>query len=168
MFISRINFLFFSLTNLVFTEENTYWCGFKNNHKTHIKSKQNMALKALRKTVCTWKPSDAMLNTACFVVWCDNMDASVQFSHSVMSNSLRSHELQHARTPCPSPTPRIYPNPMSTESMMLSNHLILCLPFSSCPQSFPASWSFQMNQLFILGGQSIGVSGSTSVLAMNT
>ena len=82
LFISRINFLFFSLTNLVFTEENTYWCGFKNHPKTHIKSKQNMALKALRKTVCTRKPSDAVLNSACFVVWCDNMDvhSSVQFS----------------------------------------------------------------------------------------
>ena len=58
--------------------------------------------------------------------------------------------------------------PMSTESVMPSNHLILCRPFSSCPQSFPASGSFQMSQLFASGGQSIGVSASTSVLPMNT
>ena len=101
-----------------------------------------MALKALRKTVCTWKPSDAMLNTACFVVWCDKMDASVQFSHSVMSNSLRPHEPQHARTPCPSPTPRVYPNPMSTESIMPSNHLILCRPLLLLPSIFPSIMVF--------------------------
>ena len=57
---------------------------------------------------------------------------------------------------------------MSIESVMPSNHLILCCPFSSCPQSFPASGSFQMSQLFASGGQSIGVSASTSVLPMNT
>ena len=60
------------------------------------------------------------------------------------------------------------PKPMSIESMMPSNHLILCRPFSSCPQSFPASGSFPMSQLFASGGQSIGVSASTSVLPMNT
>ena len=60
------------------------------------------------------------------------------------------------------------PKPMSIELVMLSNHLILCRPFSSCPQSFPASGSFQMSQLFAWGGQSIGVSASASVLPMNT
>ena len=60
------------------------------------------------------------------------------------------------------------PKPMSIELMMPSNHLILCIPFSSCPQSFPASGSFQMSQLFASGGQGIGVSASTSVLPMNT
>ena len=88
---------------------------------------------------------------------------SVQFSCSVMSNSLRPHGLQHSRPPCPSPTPGVYSN-SSIESVMPSNHLILCHPL----QSFPASGSFQMSQFFASGGQSIGVSASTSVLPMNT
>ena len=93
---------------------------------------------------------------------------SVQFSRSVASDSLRPHESQHARPPCPSPTPGVYPN-----SCPLSRwcHLtISCsvIPFSSCPQSFPASDSFQMCQLFASGGQRTGVSALTSVLPMNT
>ena len=68
-------------------------------------------------------------------------DWPVQFSCSVMSDSLRPHESQHARPPCPSPTPRVH-WVMSIESVMPSSHLILCRPFSSCPQSLPASESF--------------------------
>ena len=93
---------------------------------------------------------------------------SVQFSLSVMSDSLRPNELQHARPPCPSPTPGVYPNPCPLSRwwhLTISSSLI---PFSSCPQSFPASGSFPMSQLFASGGQSIGVSASTSVLPMNT
>ena len=93
--------------------------------------------------------------------------SSVQFSHSVMSNSLRSHELQHARLPCPSPTPGAYSNLMSIESVIPSNRLILCHPLSSRLQSFPASGSFPMCQLFAWGGQSIGTSASASILPMN-
>ena len=89
---------------------------------------------------------------------------SVQFSCSVVSDSLQPLEPQHARPPCPSPTPKL----MSIESVMPFNHLILCFPFSSCPQSLPASGSFQMSQLFTWGGQSTGVSASASVLPMNT
>ena len=94
--------------------------------------------------------------------------SSVQFSRSVTSNSLQSSELQHARHPCPSPTSGVHP-----ESCLLSQwcHPTISssvVPFSSCPQSFPASGSFQMSQLFTSGGQSIGVSASTSVLPMNT
>ena len=70
-----------------------------------------------------------------------------QFSCLVLSDSLRPHEPQQARTSCPSPTPRVYPNFMSTESVMPSNHLILCHPL----QSFPASGSFQMSHLFASG-----------------
>ena len=91
---------------------------------------------------------------------------SVQFSLSVMSNSLRPHGLQHTRPPCPSPIPGAYSN-SSIESVMPSNHLFPCHPFSSCLQSFPASGSFPMNQFFTSGGQSIGVSASPSVLLMN-
>ena len=89
---------------------------------------------------------------------------TVQFSHSVVSDSVTLW-LQHARSPCPSPTPRIYSKLVSIELVMPSNHLILCHPL--CPQSFPASGSFQMSQLFASGGQSIGVSASTSLLPMN-
>ena len=93
---------------------------------------------------------------------------SVQFSHSVMSDSLWSHGLQHARLPCPSPTPGAYSN--SCPSSQWCHPTISCsvIPFSSCPQSLPASGSFPMSQFFASGGQSIGVSASASVLPMNT
>ena len=99
---------------------------------------------------------------------CILIPSSVQFSHSVMSDSLWPHWLQHARPPCPSPTPGVYPNscPLSRWCHAIISSSVV--PFSSCPQSFPASGSFQMSQLFALGGQSIGVSASTSVLLMST
>ena len=92
---------------------------------------------------------------------------SVQFS-SVMSDSLQPHELQHARPPCPSPTPGVNPNSCPLRWWCHLTISISVFPFSSCPQSFPASGSFQMSQLFTSGGQSIGVSASTPVLPMNT
>ena len=91
----------------------------------------------------------------------------VQFSRSVVSDSLWHHEPQHARPPCPSPTPRVYPNPCPSwwcHSTCSSS----VIPFSPCPQSFLASRSFPMSQLFTSGGQNIGVSASTSVLPVNT
>ena len=94
--------------------------------------------------------------------------SSVQFSYSVMSDPLRSHELQHARPPCPSPTPGVHPNPCPSSQWYHPATSPSVIPFSSCPQSFPASGSFQMSQLFASGGQSIGASASTSVLPMNT
>ena len=96
------------------------------------------------------------------------MVSSVQVSHSVMSNSLRSHDPQHARPSCPSPTPRVHPNPCPLSRGCHPTISSSVVPFSSCPQSFPASGSFQTSQLFASGGQSIGVSASTSVLPMNT
>ena len=93
--------------------------------------------------------------------------SSVQFSHSVMSSSLWPHRLQHARPPCPSPTPRVYPNSCPLSRWCHPTISSSVIPFSSCPQSSPASGSFQMGQLFASGGQSIGVSASTSVLPMN-
>ena len=94
--------------------------------------------------------------------------SSIQFSCTVMSDSLWPHEPQHTRPPSPSPAPRVYPNPCPLNrwcNLTISSSVI---PFSSCPQSFPASGSLQMSQLFASGGQSIGVSASTSVLPMNT
>ena len=94
--------------------------------------------------------------------------SSVQFSHSVVSNSLRPHEPQHTRPPCPSPTPRVQPNSCPLSGWCHPTISSSVVPFSSCPQSFPASGSFQMSQPFTTGGQSIGVSASASVLPMNT
>ena len=89
--------------------------------------------------------------------------SSVQFTHSVISDSLWPHEPQHARPPCPLPTPGVYPN-----SVMPSNHLILYCPLLLLPSIFPNIRSFQMSQLFTSGDKNIGVSASTSVLPMNT
>ena len=97
-----------------------------------------------------------------------NMLSSVQFSHSVVSDSLWTHEPQHARPPCPSTTPRVYPNSCPLSWWCYPTISSSAIPFSSCPQSFPASGSFQMIQLFTSGGQSIGVSPSTPVLPINT
>ena len=85
-----------------------------------------------------------------------------------MSDFLPPHELQHARPPCPSPTSRVHPNPCPSSQWCNPTISSSVIPFSSCPQSFPASGSFQMSQLFTSGGQSIRVSASTSVLPMNT
>ena len=91
-----------------------------------------------------------------------------QFNHSVMSDSLQPHELQHTRPPCPSPTPGVHPNPCPSSRWCHPAISSSVVPFSSCPQSFPASGSFQMSQLFASGGQSIGISASTSILPLNT
>ena len=94
--------------------------------------------------------------------------SSVQFSLSVVSDSLRPHEPQHARPPCPSPIPGVHPNPCPLSLWCHLTILSSVIPFSSCLQSFPAAGSFQMSQLFTSGGQSIRVSASSSVLPMNT
>ena len=93
--------------------------------------------------------------------------SSVQFSCSVMSDSLPSHGLQHARPPCPSPTPGVYSNSCPSRRWCLPTISPSVVPFSSCLQSFPASGSFPMSQFFTSGGQRIGVSASVSVLPMN-
>ena len=93
---------------------------------------------------------------------------SVQFSLSVVSDSLQTQESQHCRPPCPSPTPRVHSNSCPSSQWCHPAISSSVVPFSSCPQSFPASGSFQMSQLFTSGGQSIGVSASASVLPMNT
>ena len=94
--------------------------------------------------------------------------SSVHFSHSIVSDSLWTHESQHARPPCPSPTPGVYPNSCLSSQWCHPAISSSVVPFSSCPQSLPASKSFPMGQLFASGGQSIGVSTSASVLPMNT
>ena len=93
--------------------------------------------------------------------------SSVQFSHSVVSNSMQPHELHHARPPCPSPTLGVHPNPCPLSQRCHPTISSSVVPSFSCPQSFPASESFQMSQLFTSGGQSIGDSASASVLPKN-
>ena len=88
--------------------------------------------------------------------------SSVQFSHSVTSDSLRPHESQHARPPCPSPTPRVHSNSRPSNQWCHPAISSSVVPFSSCPQCLPAAESFPVSQLFSWGGQSTGVSASTS------
>ena len=97
-----------------------------------------------------------------------NSFSSAQFSLSVMSDSLWPHEPQHTRPPCPSPTPGVRPNSRPSSRWCHPAISSSAVPFSSCPQSLPASESFPMSQLFIWGGQSIGVSALASVLPKNT
>ena len=89
------------------------------------------------------------------------------FTASVVSDSLRSHGLQHARLPCPSPSPGLCSNSCTLSQWCHPIVLTSVAPFSSCPQSFPASGSFPTSQLFASGSQSIGASGSASILPMN-
>ena len=91
----------------------------------------------------------------------------IQFSRSVVSDSLWPHGPQHTRPPCPSPTPRVYSNSCPLSRWYYPTISSSVIPFSSCLQSFPASGSFQMSQFFTSGGQNIGAPSSTSVLPMN-
>ena len=103
-----------------------------------------------------------MLNKCCHC-W----HSSVQFSCSVVSGSLWPHELQHARPPCPSPTPGVHSNPCPVSRWYHPAISSSVIPFSSCPQAFLASGSFRMSQLFASGGQSIRASASALVLPMS-
>ena len=103
-------------------------------------------------------------NVSCLWV----LNDSVQFSHSVGPDSLRPHELQHARPPCPSPTPGVYSNSSPSSRWCHPAISSSVIPFSSCPQSLQESGSFPTSQLFAWGGQSIGVSALGWVLPMNT
>ena len=98
----------------------------------------------------------------------NNSFSSFLFSHSVVSDSLRPHEPQHARPPCPSPATGVPPNSCAPSRWCHPTISSSVVPFSFCPQSFPASGSFPMSQLFASGGQSVGVSALASVLPMNT
>ena len=102
--------------------------------------------------------------------WKESYDqsSSVQFSRTVMSDSLQPHESQHAGPPCPSPIPAVHPNPCPLSWWCHPITSSSVVPFSSFPQSFSASGSFQMSQLFASGSQNIGVSASTTILPMKT
>ena len=98
---------------------------------------------------------------------CNFYLSSVQFTHSVVSDSLQPHGLQYARLPCPSPTPKACSDSCPSSRWCHPTISSSVIPFSSCLQSFPASGSFLVSQFFATGGQSFGVSASTSVLPMN-
>ena len=115
-----------------------------------------------------WFQIEKGVHQSCHLAYLTYMWSSVQFSCSVVSDSLWPHGLQHARPPCPSPTPRVYSNSCSLSRWCHQTISSSVVPFSSCLQSFLASGSFQMSQLFASGGQSIGVSASTAVLPMST
>ena len=104
--------------------------------------------------------------TKAITEWSDHLQNSVQFSRSVVSNSLRPHELQHSRPPCPSPASGACSDSCSSSQWCHQTISSSVIPFS-CLQSFPASGSFPVSQFFTSGGQSIGVSASASVLPMN-
>ena len=107
----------------------------------HFLSQRNVVVKAV-----------AFLIEECVsIIICTNA-CSVQFSHSVMSNSLRPHEPQHTRPPCPSPAPGVHPNPCPLSWWCHPTISSSVVPFFSCPQSFPTSGSFQMSWLFASGG----------------
>ena len=135
-----------SLANL--QTETTMRCYFTHTRKTIVK---------MINSKCWWGRGEIETNTA-----------SVQFSCSVESDSLWHREPQHTRPPCPSPTPGVHPNPCPLSRWCHPTISSSVVAFSSCPQSFPASGSFQMSQLFTSGGQSPEVSASASVLPMNT
>ena len=114
--------------------------------------------------------SSALLSTPPFSLQISEQRSVSQFSRSVVSDSLRPHKRQHAKPPCPSPTPRVYPNPCPSNRLILCRPLLLLL---SILPSIRVRWlisndSFPMSQLFESGGQSTGVSASASVLPMNT
>ena len=115
----------------------------------------------LRRVINEPMTENNIFETQCFLA------NSVQFSHSVVSDSLWPHEPQHTRSPGPSPTPGAYPSSCPLSRWCHPTISSSVVPFSSCLQSFPTSGSFQMSQLFASGGQSIGVSASTSVLPSN-
>ena len=113
---------------------------------------------------CKLRQTDSGIMLSCLL--CEGI--SVQFSHSVASDSLRLHELQRARPPCPSPTHTVHSDSRPSSQWCHPAISSSVVPFHSCPQSCPASESFPMSQLLASDGQSIGVSASTSVLPMNT
>ena len=113
-------------------------------------------------SLCLWMRTDISFPSLLLIQF-----SSVQFSHSVMSNSLWPHGLQHSRIPCPSPTPRVYPNSCSSSQWCHPTISSSVGPFSFCLQSFPELGSFQMSRFSTSCGQTIGVSASTSVLPMN-
>ena len=145
---------------------------FMHSFSTHLWSNHTVLAAAVGsgKGPQTGTPSSESFHLGPLGYWNQLISAlsSVQFSRSFVSDSLQPHESQHARPPCLLPTARVYPNPCPLSQWCHPTISSSVVPFSSCPQSFPASGSFQMSQLFASDGQSTGALASTSVLPMNT
>ena len=122
----------------------------------------------MQTSICRLINKVRLYRTGNYIQYIYPSHSSVQFSHSVVSDSLQPCEPQHARPPCPSPTPRVYPNSYPLSQWCHPTISSSVIPFFSCLQSFPASGSFAMSQLFASGGQRIRIPASTSVLPMNT
>jgi len=120
------------------------------------------------KQLFAWEPAGQLGLPGLFWAHRHPTVSSAQFSRSVVSDSLRPHGPQHSRPPCPSPTPKTYSTLCPLNQWCHPTISSSVIPFSSCLQFFPASGSFPMSQFFASGGQSIGVSASTSVLPKNT
>ena len=132
-------------------------CGATQDERVMVESSDKM-----------WSTGEGNSKSLHYLCLENPMNSSVPFCHSIVSDSLRPFELQHARPPCLSPTAGVYPKPCPLSRWCHPTISSSVVSFSSCPQCFPASGSFQMSQLFTSDGQSIGVSASTSVLLMST
>ena len=169
LFISNHSLLIASVKELVLRTQSWSWVYYIFKHNG----------KHFNVVVHVWTTNNYCMEWQCFLLYClKDIVSSVQFSpvqfssvqfiRSVVSDSLRPRESQHARHPCPSPTPRVYLNSCPSSQWCHPAISASVIPFSFCLHSLPASGSFPMSQLFACGGQSIGVSALASVLPMNT
>ena len=144
------------LNSSLLLSENKKWYLTASYYFILVFTKQWCLIHSLFLGICCFNISRKnfmRLVTHIIAVYLEMVRRKVQFSHSVVSDSLRPHEQQHARPPCPSPTPRVYPNPCPLSWWCHPTISTSVVPFSSFPQSIPASGSFQMSQLFASGGQ---------------
>ena len=150
------------------------WCGFYSWVQSDffslilsVSSKPYLAMARMKRNSVTLSMCILSSYLMSLLILTTTLMGSVQFSHSVVSDSLQPHRQQHARLPCPSPTPGVCSNSCPSCRWCHPTISSSVVPFSSCLQSFPASGSFPVSQLFASGGQSIGVSASASVLPVN-
>ena len=136
--------------------------------KTELRIFKKVKTYIYKTTPTIWKTSNRLWKQIFVIFLTDKRFSSVQFSCSVGSDSLQPHESQHARPPCPSPTPGVHSNSRPSSQWCHPAISSSVVPFSSCPQSLPASESFPMSQLVAWGGQSPGVSALASFLSKNT
>ena len=157
-FLSRISFLGISVKKKCQSSATELCSGFPTSASLLAKPQGSFCLRVL------WGTHPVSFPVSLILVLQFPSFSSVQFSRSVVSDSLRPHESLHTRPPCPSPTSRVYSNSCPSSRWCHPAISSSVIPFSSCPQSLPASGSFPMSQLFAWDGQSTGVSASASVL----
>ena len=173
-----IVFLISSITQEHPTEKHTAWC-LESPEQTDTEQTQNsFCVLCMEPEHITLLAHQCVYQQASPLNWESRVFIGISFYHlntrsdqiscSVVSDSLRPHESQHARPPCPSPTPGVHSDSRPSSQWCHPAVSSSVVPFSSCPQSLPASESFPMSQLFAWGGQSIGVSALASFLPMNT